>query len=300
MLWLPISILAYLLNAVATAIDKFLLSKKIPNPAVYAFFISALSLVALALIPFGFRLYPLDQIAIALIGGVIFTFALLYMFKALHKNEASRITPFIGGLQPIFIFILAWIFLSETLSAKTLLAFIIIIAGTLLISWNQAGRFFTKSSRVSYLFAIISTVFFAISYTISKYAYTEQGFISGFVWTRVGAFLGALLLLLLAKNRRDIMKEIKQPKKETGLLFLCGQTGGALSFILVNKAMDLSSNIAVVNALRGLEYVFLLIIVLSLHKKFPNLLGEKITSQTLAQKILATGLIIAGLIILII
>jgi drug/metabolite transporter (DMT)-like permease len=300
MFWLPISIFAYLLNAIATAIDKFLLSKKIPNPAVYAFFISALSLFALVLIPFGFRLYPLDQIIIALIGGGFFAFALLYMFKALHQNEASRITPFIGGLQPIFIFILAWTFLGEILTAKTLVAFIVIIAGTLLISWNWDRRPVAKSSKMAYLLAVISTILFAISYTISKFAYTNQGFISGFVWTRVGAFLAALCFLLVAKNRRDIYKEIKTPKKDAGLLFLSGQSAGAISFILVNKAMDLSPNIAIVNALRGLEYVFLLIIVLSLHKKFPKLLGERITPKTLAQKILATGLIISGLIILII
>ncbi|HNP75416.1 MAG TPA: GRP family sugar transporter [bacterium] len=301
--WLIICIIAYLLNAGAIVVDKFLLSKKISNPAVYTFFISALSLAALVLIPFGFKFYPLDQIVVAVVGGIFFAYALLFMFKALRQNEASRITPFIGGLQPIFIFILAWFFLQETFSAKLFVAFVVIILGTIVIAWhrddNQSNPS-KNSQRTGYLLALISTILFAISYTISKYAYIQQGFVSGFVWTRVGAFLGALFLLLIAQNRQDIIKEIKKPQKNTSLLFLVGQAAGAISFILVNKAMDLAQSIALVNALRGLEYVFLLLIVLGLHRKFPQLLEEKITPAILAQKIIATGLIIAGLIILIV
>lgn len=301
--WLIICIVAYLLNAVAVIIDKFLLSQKIPNPAVYTFFISALSLFALILIPFGFKLYPLDQVVVAIIGGIFFAYALLFMFKALHENEASRVTPFMGGLQPIFIFVFAWIFLGEMFSLKTLAAFAVIISGTIVISWHQDDSLSMsskKSRRAGYLLAIVSTLLFAISYTISKYAYVQQGFIPGFVWTRIGAFLGIMPLILIAKNRRDIAKEIKKPQKDTSAIFLFGQAAGAISFIMVNKAMDLSDNIAIINALRGLEYVFLLLIVLSLHRKFPKLLEEKITPAILAQKIIATGLIIAGLIILII
>ena len=146
MTWPIITIIAYLLNAIAITIDKFLLAKKITNPAVYAIFISTLSLLALVLIPFGFHLYSLNQILIALVAGLIFTFALLYMFKALGQNEASRITPFMGGFQPIFVFILAFIFLNEILIPQQLIAFIIIILGTVIISWQNNSKATQKKS----------------------------------------------------------------------------------------------------------------------------------------------------------
>lgn len=295
MTWPIITIIAYLLNAVAITIDKFLLSKKITNPAVYAIFISTLSLLALVLIPFGFHLYSLDQILIALVAGLIFTFALLYMFKALGQNEASRITPFMGGFQPIFVFILALIFLNEILVPQQLIAFIIIILGTVIISWQNNSK---ATQKKAYLFAIIATLLFAISYTINKYSFTNQDFISGFVWTRIGAFIGALILLVPAKNRQDIKIELKKPKKQTGILFILGQTAGALSFILINYAIAISSSVALVNALQGLQYIFLLIIIFSLSWKFPKLLEEKITPLIVIKKIIATALIIGGLFIL--
>jgi len=295
MTWLIVTIVAYFLNAIAVVIDKFLLSKKISNPAVYAFFISSLSLLGLFLIPFGFHFYSLSQILIAIIGGLFFTFALLYMFKAISGNEASKVTPFMGGLQPIFVFILALIFLGESLSLQSLLAFIVIISGTVVISWQNNSK---TSQKEAYLFAIISTFLFAVSYTINKYVFINQDFISGFVWTRAGSFLGALTFLVIAKNRHDIKNEIKNPEKKTSHLFLLGQLAGAISFVMVNYAIAISASVALVNAMRGLEYIFLLLIVFSLSWKFPHLLEEKNTPLAITKKIVATALIIGGLFIL--
>jgi drug/metabolite transporter (DMT)-like permease len=295
MSWVLVTIIAYFLNAVAVVVDKFLLSKKIPNPAVYAFFIATLSLGALILIPFGFHWYSITQIIIAIVAGILFTFALLYMFKALASNEASRITPFMGGLQPIFIFLLALIFLGETLGVQQLAAFAIIIAGTVLVSLQKNSK---PSNRKAYVYAAAATILFAISYTINKYVFVQQDFISGFVWTRVGSFLGAMMLLISSINRRDIKAEIKAPKKDAGALFLVGQFAGAISFIMVNYAIAISSSVALVNALQGLQYIFLLVIVFSLSWKYPKLLEEKMTPSTIVKKIIATLLIIGGLYLL--
>jgi transporter family protein len=294
--WLIIIVVAYFLNAVATTTDKFLLSKKINNPAVYAFFISGLSALAIVLAPFGFKfIYSPWQIGLDLLAGVAFSFAYLFMFKALAKNEASRITPFMGGWQPIFVLILAMVFLGEDLSLKGLIGFALIMIGTVVISRQKSG----PKTKNGYLLALIATLLFAISYTMSKYIFVSQDFITGFVWSRIGTALGALLFLFSAVNRRDIKAQLKSKDKQSGGLFLFGQTCGALSLVMVNYAISIYSSVAIINALRGLEYVFLLIITTTLAFKFPNILKEKFTPQILIQKIIATALIIGGLIFLV-
>lgn len=303
MLWLIIIVIAYLLNASSTAIDKFLLSKKISNPAVYAFFISALSVLGVVLIPFGFHAVSLWQILVALITGVVFTFAYLYMFKALGENEATRITPFMGGLQPIFVFILAWIFLGESLGILAIVAFFVLVIGTIILSrQGKQNAKQEKISRESYFYATIATILFAIAYTASKYVFNQDGFVTGFVWTRIGTFLGAMLLLLYPKNFHDIISAFSPSKKKensnTGWLFVIGQTAGAISFVLVSYAVSISSSVAIINASRGLEYVFLLIILILLSKKYPKVLSEKMTYKIVLQKIIATAFIIAGLALL--
>lgn len=299
MFWILIIILAYFLNAVATTIDKFLLSKQISNPAVYSFFISALSLLGIVLIPFGFHFVSLAQTLIAFGTGIVFTFAYLYMFKALNGNEATRITPFMGGFQPVFVFFLAWIFLGELLSVQAIVAFAIIVLGTIIIS-RQSGlsKKKQKISRQSYMFALISTLLFAIAYTLTKYIYIQDGFITGFVLTRIGTAIGALLLLIPAQNLKDIMHEIKKPSQKTSKWFLVGQGAGAISFILVSYAISISPSVAIVNASRGLEYVFLIIIISAMSLKFPKLLKEKMTRKTIFQKGSAIACIVIGLIVL--
>ena len=299
MLWLIIIIIAYFLNASATVIDKFLLTKKIPNPAVYAFFICVLNLLGLVFIPFGFHFSSFAQTLIALVNGVLFTFAYLFMFMALNRNEASRVTPFMGGLQPIFVLLLAFVLLGEKIGGFLLLAFAIIVLGTIVLSYQkERTKKLIASSKSSYLLALVATILFAAAYTLNKYIFVSEGFVTGFVLVRVGTFLGALLLLLWPGNIRDIIAEVKAPKKSANGLFLIGQGAGALSLILVSYAVAISASVAIINASRGLEYVFLLIIILLLARKHPHLLEEKLTPLTIFQKVTAVALIIAGLVIL--
>ncbi|MDP1709666.1 MAG: hypothetical protein Q8L21_02155, partial [Candidatus Komeilibacteria bacterium] len=85
---------------------------------------------------------------------------------------------------------------------------------------------------------------------------------------------------------------------KVGGLFLFGQVAGAMSFVLVNYAISLAS-VTLVNALQGLQYVFLLIMVLLLAKWYPRVLSEHLKGWTLVQKIAAILLIGAGLILLV-
>lgn len=299
MYWLIIIIVAYFLNAAATVTDKFLLAKKIPNPAVYAFFICVLNLLGLVFVPFGFHFSTWTLTLIGLANGILFTFAYLFMFMALNRNEASRITPFMGGLQPIVVFLLAFSLLGEKIGGWALLAFAIIVAGTIIISYQREKTVkLIASSRSSYLLALVATVLFAAAYTLNKYIFVSEGFITGFVLVRIGTFLGALLLLLRPQNIRDIATQLRLPKKSSSGLFLAGQGAGALSLILVSYAVAISPSVAIVNASRGLEYVFLLIIILLLSRKYPHLLEEKLTPLLILQKAAAVALIIAGLAIL--
>lgn len=294
MSWIFIIIIAYFLNAAATAVDKFLLKEKIPNPAVYAFIISALSLLALVLAPFGFQLASAAQIALALLAGVIFTFALLYMFKAAAINEISRVTPFIGGTQPVFSLILAALIIGERLSIISLSGIGLLVAGTFVISWQKG-----KAAKKSYFYALTASFLFALSYVLSKQVFNDQGFVSGFIWTRIGAAIGALLLLIIIPGTwKFLVEEFRKPKKQTSGLLALGQICGAISAILVFYAISISPSVAVINATRGLEYVFLLVIVLLLSGRYPKLLEEKITPKILLQKFAATALIILGLVVL--
>lgn len=294
-MWLLISIIGYFLNALSAVVDKILISKRISNPAVYVFFISLLGLLGLVLAPWGFSLISWWYLFVSLIAGISFALALLYLFKSLKIAESSRVTPFIGGFSPVFVFIFSFFLLGERLDSKQIMAFVIIILGTVLISLGKTGK---PNPRRAYWLAFFSAFFFGLSYALTKYLFNNLSFVNAFVWLRLTTFLGALLLLLRAQNRRDIFHQDTKTMRQSGPLFLFGQLCGAASFLLINYAISLAS-VTLVNALQGLQYAFLLVLVLILFKWRPNLLEEKIKGWVLVQKILAIILIGWGLFLLV-
>ncbi|PIP67385.1 MAG: hypothetical protein COV79_03260 [Parcubacteria group bacterium CG11_big_fil_rev_8_21_14_0_20_41_14] len=289
--WITIVLAGHFLNALAFLMDKFLLTKKIPSPFVYAFFIGALGILGLILIPFGFFVPSSMAIALALISGATFIIALVFFFAGLKENEASRVVPLTGGFVPAFTFVLAYLFLAERLGIVEISAFAALVAGGVLITIEKKGR----GSFKGYIYAIIAALIFAISYVIAKYVYDELGFVNGFIWSRMGGFLMALSFLALPKARRGIFNQPKQKNQgSTVALFFTGQVAGALGFVLVNYAISLAS-VSLVNAMQGAQYAFLLIMIILIAKKFPKLMSEKLTGAVLVQKIFAIILISIGI-----
>jgi len=196
MIWLIISLVGYFLLAIAGLTDKILLKKSIPEPVVYAFYISLLSLIALLLIPFGFEFPGFHLLLISFAAAFIFTLALLLFFSLLKKEEASRVIPLVSGLSPVFVFILSRNFLGESLSLKQILAFIIILIGGLLISLEK-GKKKESLFQKTFFLGLIASFLFAVFYVLSKYVYLHHSFISGFIWIKIGGGLSALILFLI-------------------------------------------------------------------------------------------------------
>ena len=141
----------------------------------------------------------------------------------------------------------------------------------------------------------------AVSYVMFKFVYLAQPFLSGFMWTRVGGFIAALLLLLIPAWRKTIFKsfsQAKNPSKKnvgTGGLFIINKVMGGASSILLNKAFQLGS-VTLVNSMVSLQYVFVLILVAIASRKNPKVFAEKLSFWDWAQKVSAIVIIAIGMI----
>lgn len=292
MLWLPITILAYAFNSVSLLMNKFLLSEKIKNPAVFTVFTCFLMVVAFILLPFDWQTPSAYELIIEIVSGFLFGLGILFMFKALKYGETSRVAPMVGSIQPIIVLPLAWVWLGEVVSPLFLVALFLIIIGSIAISYESG-----KVERKAYVFALISAVFFAFSIVTLKDAFNSQAsFITPFVLSRFGSILLGFLLLLKPQNFQDLVKELKKPNPQSGGLFIISQLAGALSAILLNLAFAISVGVtALINAMQGLQYIFLLIAVVIITTFYPHILKEKISGKILIQKIIATLIIIVGL-----
>jgi len=320
-MWLILAISAYFINAGVYVADKFLLSKRIHSSIAYAFYVGIWSIFNLFLLFFAPWLPSWRELLLDLSAGVLFLATLVFWYKALHQSEATRVVPIVGALVPIFSFILSYFFLGETLNNSHLLAFIVLIFGGILISVKQTKvylyqRLITRIKNIYGSFlgeihakyrpmrrllinSVISALFFAVYYVLMKYIYASQPFIGSFVWSRLGSFIGVLLILLVAPWRQLVVKQQRGMKTPKNLFFFfLIRLLAAAAFIMLNWAISLG-NVAMVNALQGIQYLFLFLIILLLSTKFPQILKERLGSGVMIQKIIGIMLISIGLYLLV-
>ena len=301
--WLLVAITAHFINSIVFVIDKYILSKTPLKPAAYAFYVGLLGgLMVLILIPFGFNLIPLSQILISFLSGALFVFAVLNFYKSIQFGEVSKVAPVVGGAIPVFTLFLTYFFLGERLSFEQLIAFAVLVLGGAIIVWPRGKH--TSSSQIDSLLtkrlprALLAAFFFAASFVTTKYIFSLQPFISGFIWIRLGGILGAGIIFLLPGVRQTIFKSSRRVEVKTGLLAFLSKSLSIGGFVLLNYAIFLGS-VSLVNALQGVQYVFLLILGIFLSRKFPQIVREQISQGVIIQKVIAIVLISIGLVILI-
>ena len=294
MIWILLLVIAHIFYALVFIFDKYILSKPMPNPIVYAFYVSVLGIFVLALLPFGFVMPNSREMFWGLIAGVAQVWGLIIFYKALNKSEVTRLAPFVGGISSAFILLLNSISIKEFLSTKQLIAFALLILGSLIIGYKK-NKFFDKGV---FWPAVFSSFLFAVFWVITKYLFLGTNFVSGLIWVRVGVAIIALLLLFPKNNRKVIFSRTKEAKPKIAGFFMLGRILNIAGSLFLYGAIFLGS-VVIGNALQGLQYVFILILALLLFKKIPGL-KEHLNKETLFQKIIAILLICIGLGILVI
>ena len=292
--WFLIAIASYFILAVVNLVDKRLLVSLIPSPRIYAFYVGSLSALIAVLIPFvNFRVPDFWPSILALSAGAVFILAILEFYRALKLFEASRIVPAVGGLTPIFSVFLIYFFRNELLPFSKWPAFLLLLAGSVLINWSRERSITYKS----FLISLSAAFLFALSFVFSGYVYLSQPFWSGLIMIKLGGLVAALGLFIFSKEiKAELFKHRMTFQKEVVAVFIANQVAGAGANILQNWAIALSSLvfIPVINALQGTQYVFLLVLAVLFSLRFPRLLKEEISSRVLIQKVVATSLIVFG------
>lgn len=302
-LWLIVSILGYFAFALASLGDKIILGQS-ARPRAFTFFVGVLNILVIFLIPFvGLQIPSNYTMVWIILDAIIYVFGIYGMFSALEKFDVSRVIPAIGATQPIFIFALTWLFWGkQPFSFQQILAFLLLLFGTILVSLNRKGDLFNKESiKIS----LVTALLFSLDFVFSKFVYldmpsTTQGFLQGFIWIRIASTAVAILFLLNPDFYKDVFSKRKKTKPQTGLLFIIFQAVGGTATVLQSIAIALApiAYLAIINALRGTQYVFLFIFTVICTIFMPRVLKEDISKGIIIQKVVSILIIGLGLILL--
>lgn len=320
-MWLVIALLGFGCGAVVNVLDKFILSTKKVAPSVFVFYSTAVLLPLLIAAPF---FAPWRRVAglapIMFLGALAFFGALYAMYRAELTSKISHVGPLLGAVVPLSVVFLSWIFLGEVLIARQLGAVALLIFGSLIISFdlNAKSRGWPRpASRLSYFFqalgrgwphsllwAIAAGLCFAVFHVVSKYTYSQIGFGPGLLWIWGLMSLPGLCLFIVPAVRQAVFVQTKSaipPPESThqGLWVLVNKILGVASTLLVQYAIALGS-VALVNALAGVQYALLVILVALLSKFFPRWLKETYARGEAIQETVAVALIALGLAVLLI
>lgn len=227
-----------------------------------------------------------EVVIISLIAGFAFFAALLSLYAAFVDSDASDVVPVAGSASAICALILSGAFFGEVLTTHILWGFLLLVFGTFLVSR-------LRLSAESMSLALLSGFFFGLHFVVMKELFILTNFDTGFLWSRLGIVIAALVTLILPMNRNKFHEETRQTGARGGLWIVGNKTIAGLSSIIILKAVDLGS-VAIVQALGGLQFVFILIFAFMFGNKTPHEAGENTTAEGSFHKVLAIVIIIIG------
>ncbi|MFA5086014.1 MAG: hypothetical protein WC468_00230 [Candidatus Paceibacterota bacterium] len=297
MIWLISIILSYFFFAFASLGDKIVLSGP-SKPKSYTFFVGVFSILAVFLIPFVEFCLPSGQtLAWIILEAIVYVAGLYALFYALENFEVSRIVPTIGATQPIFIGILSLVFWGfQSVETRNVIAFIVLLAGSILISIDKNPKITRKSLEIG----LLTSLLFSLDFIFSKFVFLDMAFWPGFIWMRIFSFI-FVLIFLFDKGFRKEMSEDNGMNKKTGVLFLITQASGGAANILQSFSIAVApvAYLAIMNSMKGIQYVFLFLMVVFVSCFLPNVLKEEMNRRVVLQKIVSIIIIVLGLAILI-
>jgi uncharacterized membrane protein len=108
----------------------------------------------------------------------------------------------------------------------------------------------------------------------------------------------ALCMLFIPNIRQSLFHHRKSTHvKKTDQLILFGKILAGIGGLMITRAIALG-NVTIVQALTGLQYLFLFLFALFLGSKTHKDLGENVTKKDLIQKFVSMILILIGFVLL--
>jgi drug/metabolite transporter (DMT)-like permease len=300
MFWLIYAFCGPVLWALSIHIDKYLVERYFKHGSVavlmvFTAIIGALTLPFIWLFQRHVVSLDLQSMAVISVSGILYMSAIYFYLQALQAEEASNVAPFFQAAG-IFGLILGYLVLGEKLSFLQIIGVLLIIAGSVLLSL----RFGQGASRVkTHLVVLMLTCALAIALSslIFKFFAVRDEFWTTTFWNFGGQALFGVILMLVATNRRQFAEMMR------------ANTSAVLSVNGMNELINLGGNIGmryallfaplgIVQAISSTTPFFVLFFGVILSLFFPSLGREEISFVGLMQKIFATTLVVAGVLLI--
>ncbi|MEO8725653.1 MAG: hypothetical protein ABI383_05975 [Acidobacteriaceae bacterium] len=286
-----IAVIAHGLIGLSLVWDKVLLKRPgTQNLFSYVFWLGAISIFGLILIPFGFKFPGFKLAGLGFIAGLLDLFASYFYYSALKAGEASEELAVMGGFAPIATALISIPLLSSSIGGD-LLGFALMTAGGFVMFAAEKQPLKKMVPRI-----VLAAGGFGIMSVLQKIVFNHATFVSGYVFFTIGTTVGALLMLVPPSWRRQIFEHSEEAPPSSKFWYMVNRfVAGVGSFLVVFALTKASPSL--VSAISGVRYVIIFVLAYAITVWKPEWFREDFTKRTLVFKVIATSLIVAGLIL---
>jgi len=295
--WVLASLGSAALFAAVSVLDKRIITVHVPGLSSFYALVGA---VQVAVAVFLFAVVPWEGgasggVVAAAVSGALWGPSLMLLFYALRVMEVSRVVP-VFHTFPVFVAIMAVVFLDERLLPVHWLAILAVVGGAGLVTVGQDQGKTSQRTTLAFALLVLASIITAVATLASKMALEEMNFWNVFALRSL--FLGAVLLTpaMRPQSLRQVRAVLARGRAVGLILFTEGVVAQAGVYTML-LALSLGPA-SLVSALTSTRPVFVLIISALLSTRLWRVLDEPLTRKALVLKGVSTAMVVGGVSVL--
>jgi drug/metabolite transporter (DMT)-like permease len=266
----------------------------------YGYLLIPFAIVTLIITGFDFDVTPLNVALTLFVGGLINGISGIFYYKTLEIDDSTNLGIFIQ-LAPVFYLVLGWLFLGETFSPLQLLGFAIIMAAPLIIvlsTRKKSRKIRIKAILYSFLYVFIAVVSNLIF--IRGNDRTDASFVTTISIVLLGKGLADLLIVWCnPKWHRRWYQVVRRSRKKVFRPMLANFCVGTAKEFTYRAALATAPTVAIASvASDSSEPIVIFFMGLLLTLIWPKFGREKLNKKTIIVHLIATILVVTGIVIL--
>lgn len=288
-MWIVLTLISAALFAVVNIFDKIVLNKWVKDPFVPAIVVGVINIMVAGFI-FLFHSVPHFSginILLAIVVGFLGFLSTITYYKAVQLDDISRVAP-LFQLEPLFVVVLAAVFLGEVFSVSKYIGVFMLVLGALTISLKS---FRSLKLGKSFWLMVLTGFIISISLVMYKRLLDYGDFWTVFAYSRIGMI--PVLIFIVYKSFKNLLDTVKCHGKRCLFLMTAGESLGVVAMFFSIAAFAVGTA-TLVNALGSVQPLFLLFFSIILSLFLPRIFSEEIKKGVLLQKVLAVALLIVG------
>lgn len=305
MSWLVLVVIAVISDSLRIYIDNYssdvyfkgrgAVSQKLFNGLAFP----VVTLIALIITGFDFSGMDVMIGLLLVLSGFIYGVAGVPYYRALELDDSTNIGIF-TQLSPVLYLIFGWFLLDQTFSPMQLLAFFVILSAPFLIVLTTRKR--SRKIKIRAVIFAFLYVFIAICGNVLfvKISNSEQNFVTAIALVLLGTGIANLSIMLMMPKLRKRFKEVNKKSHHKVLrpLFINSIVRVVQQFSY-RGALIAAPTIAIASvASDSAEPIVIFFMGLILTLIWPKFGREKLDRKTVLVHLIATGLVVIGIVLL--